>query len=451
MSLLVQSRELRSLITKDFDNARVLFWVRSAEQSISDHSYEVATRRLVSGALLFLKQQRFNDQKERYANLLLAVALRSESVKAVAEGASLARQLSAKADCSGLGELESKYSHRFLIAQIVVSEFPENAFARIQLADYADRANHPRKSVAALFQQAVEMEEGAWLELRTGVALVHAGLFSDGRKYLRGLKRDELSERELLWLVGGLSRTQKWLDRLRAFDILIDLHRSLALEKYTERELSRKEWSGAFFDFLNSLPVELNVQEQERYEEESNIFDEAPRKALVESLLFRSSLESESANLDSLAELILPTPMSEIALALRFEDAEMLKSNCETLARMCRTEPEEVKGIPVAILWPFLLKKELELEQDVVTDIAKYFAENARTPSYGWAALSAKFFKLKYPDAGISVAKSMLRDNEKNDLRSKLIQSSLKRSLELDDEKELLFWLDAFNSATEES
>ncbi len=448
MSLLNQAREFRSSVDKDLDNARVLFWLRSAEQTISAKNYEVATRRLVSAALLFLNQDNSESLSVKLGDLLIAVALKSESIKAVAEGASIARRLSPDIDCFGLANLESNFSHRFLIAQIIVSEFPENKFARTQLAEFADQAGHARESTAVLFMQAEEMEglggDASWLKLRTGVALVQAGRFLEGRKYLRDVDRENLSGSELLWLAGGLCKTTKWLDRLRAFDILIDIHRRLTLEKFSDRELSFSDWSNAYFDFLNALPLELNLQEKERYEEEMHIFDDDAKNAMLENLNFRNQLEDESGDLESLADLILPSPLNEIALALRFKDEEMLKNNCKTLADMCRAESEEMKTIPLAVLWPFLLEAEHELDEAVVTDIARYFSRNKIAPSYGWAALSAKLFKSKFPDAGMLVARSMLRNNEGSDLRSKLIESSLKRSLEGDDEKDLLFWLDAF-------
>ncbi|GEM_PF-4362589 len=462
MHYLHDIRELRSSFSREFKNAKILLWLRSAEQAISNHHFDIASRRLVSGALELLGQVSGDswtnhENHKKFASLLVSVALKSQDIKVVGEAASVSRRLDPSLLSEGLQGLEGSFSDRYLICKIIVDAFPEDVSARLHLAANAELAEESDEKIALLFTRArdlmdrTDLGRGAMsgkqiqgMDLHTGVALLKVRRLQEGREIVLRLDRRTMSGGELLWLVHGLVRTRKWLDRLRAFDLLVDLNTQLIQERLPDHALTRHEWASGFYDFLNMLPVKLKGQEIERYEEEASLFPEPYLNALLECTTFRKNLEQEDSVLDSIKDLILPKEMSDVRLAIVSGDKDFLERSCLELARTYT----KGKDLPIALLWPFLLTKEHAIEEETIAILAEKFSNQARCPSYGWASLAGKLFSLKYPRAGSFIAKRMVVEKEKHELTQRVIESALKQALRCGDENNLLFWLDAFKDSS---
>lgn len=170
---------------------------------------------------------------------------------------------------AAFGDLLSRQYPTFPYGPYAAAHFREAARLRDgELEPSLMRANAKRFELAQqLAQQLDRASLAQHCQLRRGVALMLSGAErAQGRAVLKAIKPEQLNAQERLWYMWGMSKSDFWLDRVRAADILDDLtvsiqqHRPEVVEMGLSKELPER--------MLNLLlwreGLELHPSEEDR-------------------------------------------------------------------------------------------------------------------------------------------------------------------------------------------
>lgn len=166
-----------------------------------------------------------------------------------------------------LGDLLARQYPSFAYGPYASAHFRE--LERIRASDLEPtfmRANAARfERAAALAQEHKQRALARHCALRQGVSLMLGGIEkSQGRALLKGLKPDQLNTRERVWYMWGMSRSDFWLDRVRAADILDELAQLARQDKPEARALRPGELEQLLDGLLWRAGLELHPSEEDR-------------------------------------------------------------------------------------------------------------------------------------------------------------------------------------------
>lgn len=331
-------------------------------------------------------------------------------------------------------------------------------------------------TIASHYQLAAERaaasQQRRWelhMQLRRGALLLSTG--SDrklGRHLLMELDWTELHPREQIFMAVGLASSSLWTDRLRAMDILLDLHRALDRVLPGYRSVNRRDLRRAAAMIFKLADLHLPEAENRRLEELSTTLFTAEEqwqwKGFVDARRQLSELASApfDRSADALAQLdtlagqyrrrwqpvadrlrILragyagshdgiekaPAPrrpgdrlpvvdhIAVILSELELRDdtnssvGEHLDQLCSVLSR---DEAADDGGAlrPLALVWPKLLNNRSDFDvsthRDQLVKLAEYHADIAPAPSYGWWPLAAHLYDANLDEVARPIARRAL-------------------------------------------
>ncbi len=303
--------------------------------------------------------------------------------------------------------------------------------------------------------------------LRQGALLLTTGTDRRrGRQILGNLDWTQLFPREQLWMAVSLASSARWSDRLRAMDIVLDLHHAVKSGRPRYRKLKLRDLRRTAATIFKLAGLKLPDAEDRRLGELSETLfsaDEARkwtsflqtrrRLAKVAALPFdqgdqvvglltklssvypdrwepaakrfqiltsgwngdygsTKSVPSPSRHdrrlpiVDAVARLVslLANPTKENADNDLLSDA--LADLIDSLSSMGPGE-DGAAARPVALVWPKLLAQQrvdLAEHEDELTRLADLHASLAPPPSYGWWPLAAHIYEAELDEAAAKIA-----------------------------------------------
>ncbi len=318
--------------------------------------------------------------------------------------------------------------------------------------------------------RAVELDQKQWslhCRLRQGALLLSSGTDrARGRLILGGLDWTGLCPTEQLWMAVALASSGQWTDRLRAMDIVLDLHRATSAARPGTSDLRLQDLQRTAAAIFRLAGIHLPEPESRRLEElTTTLFRGDERQRWLAYLDARETLsriaalpfddaEAAFATLDELSRVYpqrwnrvahrfrilhtgwtgdyesssgVPSPSHRdarlpltdaVARTLSFlrnvdseSDDEALRTHLERLCELLQDATTEADGAalrPLAILWPRLLNRldhfDGDALRDLLTEIARHYAAYAPDPGYGWWPLAAHLYRAELPDAADVIA-----------------------------------------------
>ena len=341
--------------------------------------------------------------------------------------------------------------------------------------------------------------------LRRGALLINSGVDPAlGRTILGQLDWTQLFAIDQLWFAVSLASSQRWSDRVRAMDILLDLHRGVSQLRPGFRSLQLRDLRRAASTIFKLAGLHLPDAEDRRLEELSQtLFDGEEQRHWKVFLKARRSLSSVAT---------LPLQSSDEALVIlhqlssiyprrwkpatqRFQilvqgwtgerettnavpapgtshrrlpvtdavarvlaitaDAEMMLSELQSALRRLNDTLSNVgeaqdaaAARPVALVWSRLLQPDSGLDLPEIAPelnrLATLYAEVAPSPSYGFWALAAHLFKAELQESAMAIAQRARRSSTTNvpdDLRRYVADQALKIALNDGDPRAAHRWL----------
>jgi hypothetical protein len=321
-------------------------------------------------------------------------------------------------------------------------------------------------------RRARRASEDAWevhCRLRQGsVLLTTSSNVAAGRAILGSLDWNRLGPLDRLWMAVALSSSPRWTDRVRALDILLDLHRAIRRARPDHRELRLQDLRHGAATVFKMAGLHLPEIEAQRLDEVSHTFfvgDEQRRwlghlnarqqLSRVASLPMEQS-EEVLPLLDKLAAIyperwrpaaeafrILATAWggthvaSEAAPALRRRSRRLpvvervaelldllapdrqtsltdLTSSLASLNATLQTlSHDDGAGTrPLALIWPRLLESTASPSQpelpELLVALARHHVQLSPPPACGWWTLSAHLFQGGWHGAAHVIAEAAL-------------------------------------------
>lgn len=340
--------------------------------------------------------------------------------------------------------------------------------------------------------------------LRLGAFLITSQLHpAQGRQLLTTLDWTALSPADQLWMALAMAQSHQWADRVRAMDILLDLHRGLSLarpELGGLRELDLRLTASALFKLAS---IEMpDIEARRLHELTETLFLGSSRTQWSAFLAARKELSQAITLpitqihevfplLDKLA-MVYPRRWQSAAqrlhiLASALADAyqstpatpgphtrnpRIPLTDCIARALVCfspsptpepPTLPQRLLALqtlnehlaslhphldsaaarPLAILWPRLLRAGADLEEEITT-LAQHHARLGTPPSYGWWLLSAHLYQSDFPRAARIIAERALESTGPNgsDLAIYVARKSFRAAKNAGDLEALRRWVD---------
>jgi hypothetical protein len=382
-------------------------------------------------------------------------------------------------------------------------------FSELTSRNAGDRP--PVASIAGHFRMAATRAEKsgltAWYHharLREGALYLTTGADRRrGRQILGELDWTRLSPEEQLWMGVALAASVQWTDRLRAMDIVLDLHRAIdqvrpGYQSVRIRDLRRA--AATIFKLADlHLPEPENRRQQELSEtlfadeerEEWQAFLDARRELATLANLSLDKSDQALSLLDQLSEShrrrwqpaadalrILsagrsgeyagtgsaPSPrrhshripivdhVAALLSALSDDDdhrGETIVERLKKLNDLLADAPQDPAALrPIALFWPGLLEsRELlddeELRQEL-TRLADLYAATAPPPSFGWWALAAHFYDADLPAPARHFAQRALAAGPAEDESTGrfVAQNAFSQALDDQDARDARRWID---------
>lgn len=325
-------------------------------------------------------------------------------------------------------------------------------FARAQ--ERAHRAQLPR------WEDHARLRRGSLLIL-TGADLVQ------GRALLHGLDWSTLLPAERLWMARALSGSAQWSDRLRAMDIILDLHQDLLsarpksgeitveelkeaaaavflraglhLPEAEERRLTellhalftgaeRARWTGYLqarreLSRVCALPFDQAQDALAMLQKLSALHPQKWRSTTHHFSILQSGVagtyKSAPSLLASAEDSYLPIADATAALLQAIHDKTEIDSALyrlnQSLSEMDRTLESPITR-QITLVWAALLKYQdrnqvLAIEPQL-TELARHHTALASPPSFGWWLLSAHLFQAGLTQPGLIIADRALSSSQ---------------------------------------
>jgi hypothetical protein len=387
------------------------------------------------------------------------------------------------------------------LARIIEEQAPRcplGAYASGHFAEDADVSIARFIRAAELFDELELVELAAHCQMRAGAtAVLESKDATRGRDLLAAAREDLDAHEDLLWWAIGMSQSDKWLDRVRAADALLDLY-----ERRDRREDGFPEDLGhAVIWMVGQAPLRMQATERDRLE--SLVEDGLPAEA-------QAPMMEQLAGRDAMAELVA-RPVSELrdALDLRGEpgddprdayyyavaalespdlygkpDTDAFRDELpvaadvvDILSSIRRDNPGSVatnSGLlektfrdglpsdahlgPLALLWPRVLSylSGLRSDEDADTmtvkritaslsEVASRALPDASAPSYGWWSLAANFLSAGMDEASRICAERAIRAGESLDesLEDEVLVRVIDHVIGADvSDEQLIWWLE---------
>lgn len=387
------------------------------------------------------------------------------------------------------------------LARVLDEEFPRcplGAYAKGHFsATPANQVEHFARA-AALFDQLELYELAAHARMRSGaVALLTSTDAAAGRDRLQQA-REQLAARgdRIWWAIAG-AQSDKWLDRVRAADTLLDLY-----EQQNRGDDEFPEDLGhAVIWMVEQAPMRLQPTERDRLESliDVGLPDQAkppmlqqlagrdamadtlarPASQLREALDLRgepgddprdayyyaiASLESPDLHgrpdTDSFREeLPVAADVVDILSAIGRDNPASVATSSGLLEKTFRDGVDDAVQLgPLALLWPTALSYLERLRDDVdidsttvkrivasLSEVARRALPNAPAPSYGWWSLAANFWSAGMNHACTVCTERAIRSGESvdDDLEGEVLALLLDHIIQSDDDPaELIWWLE---------
>lgn len=341
--------------------------------------------------------------------------------------------------------------------------------------------------------------------LRRGALLLSGGIDAgEGRRLLGELDWTGLQAAEQLWMAVALARSGRWTDRMRAMDIVLDLHRETSKARPGASDLRPRDLRRAASAIFRLAGLHLPEPESRRLDElTENLFtgderrqwraylDARERLSQVAALPFDQA-DRAFATLDELADVHpqrwtpvierfrilysgwsgdydatarVPTPMRDdkrlsvadtVARTLSIlddaeSDAADLREHLERIDALLDTAGDQDAALrPLALLWPQLVdaapRFELRNVESLLTRIARRYTERAPRPGYGWWSLAAHLYDAAIPDAADVVAEHARRAGadfpEDDEVRHFVAATRFRRAVDDRNARDARRWLD---------
>ncbi len=367
---------------------------------------------------------------------------------------------------------------------------------------------------AEAFAQAARRAERAgddtWAahcRLRQGSTLLTTGAqVSQGRQILGKLDWSRLGPRDRLWMSVALSSSPRWTDRVRALDILLDLHRAISRARPDHRTLRLTDLRRGAARVFKMAGLTLPEIEAERLEEVSHTFFSGEERqrwlghlSARQQLSRVASLPMDQAEevfplLDKLAAIYpdrwrpakegfrvlsrawtghhdptagTPGPRRRdprlpvvdgvgrvLALLAPHQNTRLqdLLDALATLNNTLSTLKDHDDGAdlrPIALIWPRLLESTASPDQpglpEALATLATHYARNAPPPGYGWWPLAAHLFQAGFPGAATPIAEAALdhAPHRRDSISRFVARSRFQEAVETTDAPTARRWLDA--------
>lgn len=344
-------------------------------------------------------------------------------------------------------------------------------------------------------------------ELRAGAFLINHGADPGrGRQILGGLDWTQLTPPDQLWMARALSSSPEWTDRLRAMDILLDLHRALQSVQPGYQSLRRRHLQQAALAIFKLAKLDLPELEERRQRELSDALFTGPAHRQWQEFLKARRQLSALANrplsdrdealalLDQLAttdgdrwavaaqslrilaagrqgeygpsqnvprrqthseRLPLVDATAALLAALQSDplDTESVSDALERLlARHAGSSDDPASLRPIALLWtPIVERAPLLCEAgfaDELRQLARAYAASAPPPSFGWWALAAQLYNAQLPEAAAPIAARARASgpSANRNLRQFVARQALRQALDNRDARQAKRWLKAYES-----
>ncbi|TXD39695.1 hypothetical protein FRC96_06640 [Lujinxingia vulgaris] len=332
-------------------------------------------------------------------------------------------------------------------------------------------------------------------ELRRGALSLNSGLNrSAGQQALGQLNWSALSRTEQLWMAHALTHSERWIDRVRVIDLLLDALRDRP--DTVAPPQGQEELRAIARELLGNAPLQLHPTERERLPDLiATLFDEAECAHWQRHIEARERLqhlasapipkpdtvEEATAALDRLA-LDAPARWRPVAqhAAMLLSPAESLANSpvpaerdplshfyatlAETLANLAQGHRGEGLLHPLnaaaraleddtgalralALLWPRLLEQpELTSDEALLPELVDLASQHARgpSPSYGWWALAAHLYRVGLPTCALPLAERARQNgdpSERDDIFYYVKSSTLKEAASRRDAALATTWL----------
>lgn len=341
-----------------------------------------------------------------------------------------------------------------------------------------DADGPPLKDVASHFALTERRADSADLDhwrrharLRRGsLLLLRGGDHGEARRLLADIDWSKLTTAEQLWMATALANSSRWTDRMRAMDIVLDLHRTRSSGRPGGRDVRTSDLRTAAAAIFKLSGLELPDAEKHRLQQLADdlfIGDECDRwhhflsarqrLSNVGTLPFEQSPEVRPL-LEKLAA-VYPDRWEVVSQRFRileagwhgdYDDEAALPSNrqpddrlriFQAVSRVLNTlqnpdgedgslqeRLEELfdclEGIeatddaaaarPLALIWPLLVDsaKESGSPPAEAARLAELHTAHAPPPGYGWWTLAAHLYDVDLDDAATLIAEHALRTEQ---------------------------------------
>ncbi len=384
-----------------------------------------------------------------------------------------------------------------------------------ELRDATDRQRQSTLEVAERFDLAGQRARRSELEdwefhcrLRQGALLLTSGADrSRGRELLGDLDWTRLFAVEELWMAVALASSSRWSDRLRAMDIILDLHHAISSARPRYRDLRLDDLRRAASTIFKLAGLYLPEAEDRRLQEISETLFSGPRQKRWNNYLqARRQLSKVAAlpidQVDDVEDLlkkleaVYPERWTEVAQrfrllrsgwtgtyrssrsvpttrhrSLRLPIADAIAETVSLLKKE-ETDTEEftselrvalshlneslelvepggdgAAARPVALVWSALFEADvdLQLHSDALITLAELHTAVAPPPSYGWWTLAAHLYNAALPEAAEIIAFSALASRQSGDeaTRDFVVQRTFQRAVDTQNAATANRWLQA--------
>lgn len=332
-------------------------------------------------------------------------------------------------------------------------------------------------------------------ELRRGALSLNSGLNrSAGQQALGQLNWSAFSRTEQLWMAHALTHSERWVDRVRVIDLLLDALRDRPDTGTPGQDL--EDLRAIARELLGNAPLQLHPVELERLPDLiATLFDEAECAHWQRHLKTRERLQhlvsaplqkldtagEANATLERLA-LDAPSRWQPVAqhAAMLLSPAESLANSpvpaerdplahfyatlADTLAKL--THAHHLAGLldplsaaaraladdtgalrALALLWPRILEQpEITSDEALLPELVDLASQHARgpSPSYGWWALAAHLYRAGLPACALPFAERARQngdDSERGDIFYYVKSETLKEAASRRDAALATTWL----------
>lgn len=388
------------------------------------------------------------------------------------------------------------------LAHTLCNSFPRCAlghYARGHFDQEATRSRDAFMRAARLFDD--HGADPAWARMATharlragAAAMLGEADARRGRQALKSLRSELEHDADRLWWALAMSRSQKWLDRVRASDTVVDLYAG----RTRDEEEFPEDLGQAVIWMVDQAPMRLQPTELDRLEAliEEGLPDEAAEHMLsdlrqrgaVADLLARpvgeirdalglahgtdgeprDSYYEALATLEDLEMYGKPDtdafrdqwPVAadsvDILVSIRLDRPQGVATCSGLLEKRLREQvPSPAQLKPLGLLWPEALAYLRTLSQAdraepttvsriraSLSDVGQRALTTSPSPSYGWWALAAHFLTCEMSRCAAIAAERAIRVGEvmEDSLESAVLTSVIEHIIESDGDDETLIW-----------